>query len=273
MRRKALLKSLTLFSNEIRKRSRMKNPFLDFKNIPVPNKAIPLAQIVRNNRQVMEELLAAYQCLDRDIVKELCRLFTHRLRYTMYKSMLSSKELPKFWASTLASAGTVYESSLRLIRAIQYAPHDIEELCAFTGLAKEADVEQSVPMGLYISALINGLQEHHFELNLHNHPRKLHFLGFRLEEGKRLSVDGDLGHFTGAGLLGGYLNINGSTGSWCGADMTSGRIRITGDALLKTGEQMKGGQIQVNGRIREIAKYRSGGEIHSRSEDHVAGDQ
>lgn len=244
----------------------MKNPFLDFKNIPVPNNEIPLAQIVRNDRQVMDELLAAYQCLDRDTIKEFCRLLAGRLKYSVYKSMLSSRELPKFWASTLASAGTVYESSLRLIRTIQYAPHDIEELCAFSGLSKEADFEQSGPMGLYISALINGSKERHFELNLHNHPRKLHFLGFRLEEGKHLSVHGDLGHFTGAGLLGGYLNISGSTGSWCGADMTSGRIRITGDALLKTGEQMKGGQIQVNGRIREIAKHRSGGEIHSDAE-------
>ena len=86
-------------------------------------------------------------------------------------------------------------------------------------------------------------------------------MGFRLEAGKHLSVKGNLGHFSGAGLRGGYLNVTGSTGSWCGAAMTSGRIDISGDALSKTGERMTGGQIRVSGSIREIAKYRSGGEI------------
>jgi formylmethanofuran dehydrogenase subunit C len=121
-------------------------------------------------------------------------------------------------------------------------------------------------MGVYISALINGSEDRCFDLNLHRHQRPLHFLGFRLEKGKQLTVDGDLGHFSGAGLRGGYLNVNGSTGSWCGADMMSGHIMITGDALSKTGEQMKGGQIQVNGRIEQIAKSRIGGEIQSNGE-------
>ena len=92
-------------------------------------------------------------------------------------------------------------------------------------------------------------------------------MGFRLKERKHLSVIGDLGHFSGAGLHGGYLEVTGSTGSWCGADMMSGRIKVAGDAHSKTGEQMKGGQIQVNGRIQEIAKYRSGGDIRSKYDE------
>ena len=244
----------------------MKNPFLDFKKVTLVNKDIPLERIVRNNRQVMDKLLTGYQCLAQDNVKELCRLLAHGLNFNVYKTLLSSMEMPKFLANTLTIALTVYESSLQLIRGIQYAPHDIEELCAFMGLSKEADLKLSGPMGLYISALINASKEHSFELNLNNYQGGLHFLGFRLEAGKHLSVIGDLGHFTGAGLLGGYLEVTGSTGSWCGAGMMDGRIEITGDALSKTGEQMNGGQIQVRGRIREIAKYRSGGEIHSKYE-------
>ena len=119
-------------------------------------------------------------------------------------------------------------------------------------------------MGIYISALINASTEGSFELNLHNYQKRLHFLGFRLETGKSLSIIGDVGHFSGAGLLGGYLEVNGSAGSWCGARMLSGRIKITGNALSKTGEQMSGGQIQVGGIIQEIAKNRSGGEVHSK---------
>lgn len=244
----------------------MKNPFLDFREATVPNKAIPAERIVRRNRQVLDELLAAYGRLPREDVRELCRLLDHGLRFNAYKSWLRSMELPRLLSDTLVSASTVYESSLRVIRTVQYEPDDIDELCAFTGLSKEADFEQSGPMGLYLSALINGSREVRFELNLHQYQRPLHFLGFRLEEGKRLTVQGDLGHFSGAGLRGGNLEVNGSTGSWCGADMTRGHIRIAGDALSKTGEQMKGGQIQVNGQIQQIAESRSGGTIQSHAE-------
>ncbi len=239
----------------------MKNPFLEFKNLTISNIAIPLARIDRENRLVMEDLLAAYRSLDPGHVRELCRLLDHGLRLNVYKSMLPSMDLPRFLATTLDNAAVVYESSLGLIRTVHYSPDDIEELCAVMGLSKETDVEQSGPMGLYISALINGAKEHCIKLNLHRHPRRLHFLGFGLETGKQLSIIGDLGHFSGAGLVGGDMTVTGSTGSWCGAGMASGRIRIFGDALSKTGQLMKGGQIKVDGRILEIAKSRSGGEV------------
>ena len=244
----------------------MKNPFLDFKKVPVTNKEIPLEQIVWRNRQVVDELLSVYQCLAQDTVKEFCRLLDQGLRFNVYKAWLSSMELPKFLAATLANASTIYKSSLRLIQTIEYAPNDIEELCAVTGLSREAKFEQTGPMGLYISALINGSEAGRFELNLHQQFTKLHFLGFRLEAGKCLTVHGDLGHFTGAGLQGGTLKVNGSTGSWCGVEMISGRIKISGDALSKTGERMRGGQIQVDGRIQQIAKARFGGKILNNAE-------
>lgn len=239
----------------------MKNPFLDFKTVAETDREIPLAQIVRKHRRVMDALLAAFHCIARDRVKELCRLLDHGMRFNMYKSMLPGIELPKLLQSTLTHAAAVYQSSLQLVQGLDYAPNDIEELCALNDLSKETGFEQSGPMGIYLSALINASHERHFVLNIHNCQNGLHFLGFRLEEGKHLSVHGDTGHFTGAGLRGGYLKVTGSTGSWCGAEMTGGRIEITGDALSKTGVQMKGGQIQVNGRIHEIAKDRFGGEV------------
>jgi hypothetical protein len=244
----------------------MKNPFLDFKNVSVTKKDIPLGQIVRRNRQVLDQLLSVYQSLPRDAVRELCRLLDQGLRFNVYKAWLSAMELPKLLTATLANASTVYESCLHLIRTIEYAPNDIEELCAVTGLSREAKFEQSGPMGLYISALINGSKAGGFVLNLHEQFTKLHFLGFRLEAGRHLTVHGDPGHFTGVGLQGGTLKVNGSTGSWCGAEMIGGLIKITGDALSKTGERMEGGQIRVDGRIRQIAKTRFGGKILSNAE-------
>jgi hypothetical protein len=185
-------------------------------------------------------------------------------RFNRYKSMLPGIELPKLLQSTLTHAAAVYQSSLQLIQGLDYAPNDIEELCALNDLSKETGFKQSGPMGIYLSALINASHERHVVLNIHNPQNRLHFLGFRLEKGRHLSVHGNVGHFTGAGLRGGYLKVTGSTGSWCGAEMTGGRIEITGDALSKTGARMKGGQIQVNGRIHEIAKHRSGGEVKSK---------
>lgn len=243
----------------------MKNPFLDFKKATTGiDREMPLEQIVRDNRQVMDAMLSAFHGLAGNRVKEFCRLLDHSMRFNKYKSMLPGIELPKLLNSALANAAAVYQSSLRLIQNIEYGSNDIEELYALNELSKEAGFESSGPMGIYLSALINASAERRFVLNIHNPRIKLHFLGFRLEEGKHLSVYGDVGHFTGAGLCGGYLEVSGSTGSWCGADMTGGHIMITGRALSKTGARMKAGRIQVKGRIHEIAKNRSGGEIQSR---------
>jgi hypothetical protein len=248
------------------KAKKMKNPFLDFKTVDIKEPDLPLTRIVRENRQVLDDLLDAFRGLAQDQVKEFCRLLSHSLNFNAYKAWLLSMELPKFFANTLAVASSVYESSLQLIGEINYEPNDLEELCAFLGLSKETDFALWGPMGLYISALINASDEPFFRLDLHKYPGQHHFLGFRLGAGKHLFVKGNLGHFSGAGLCGGYLEVKGSTGSWCGAAMTSGRIHISEDALSKTGEQMAGGQIHVGGSVREIAKYRSGGEIRNHSE-------
>ncbi len=242
----------------------MKNPFLDFKNVSAPNKRLPLERMVEQHRQIMEELLAVYRSFNSDHIREFCRLLTHGLNFNRYKTFLSSLEMPKFLSSALNIASTLYASGLRRIQGMKIAPGHIEEFCAYMGLSKTAAFEQSAPLGLFISTLINASREPKFELNLHNYPNSFHFMGYRLKEDKHLSVTGDLGHFTGAGMSGGYLNVTGSTGSWCGAAMISGRIEVAGDAHSKIGEQMKGGQIQVGGRIQEIAKHRSGGDIQSK---------
>jgi hypothetical protein len=245
----------------------MRNPFLEFKNVNLGGKEIPLERFVHKNRQVMADLRAAFHGLSGDQVKELCRLLDHGRRLNVYKSMLLGIDLPELLKSTLIQAAVVYQSSLQLIRTIEYAPGDIEEYCAMNELSKDAGFEQTGPVGIFLSALINASKERYFVLHSHNPHRRLHFLGFRLEEGKCLTVHGDVGHFTGAGLSGGLLRVNGSTGSWCGADMTGGRLEITGDALARTGVWMKGGQIQVKGRIHQIATQRTGGEIQCRQDE------
>jgi formylmethanofuran dehydrogenase subunit C len=244
----------------------MINPFLDFDNLDVVHKEIPLERSLCKNGPVIESIRAAYHRITRDSASELCRLLDHGQRFNRYKSMLPGIELPKLLTSTLTNAANVYDLCLRLIQPIDYAPDDIQELCDVEDLYQNAAFEQTGPLGIYLSALINACKEPHFSLQIGHFKNKLHFLGFRLEAGKRLSVHGDVGHFTGAGLRGGYLKVSGATGSWCGAEMISGSIEIGAEALSKTGARMKGGQIQVGGQIHEIAKDRRGGTIQCNSD-------
>ena len=241
----------------------MINPFLDFDHPDLVCKEIPLERSVRNNRPLIEVLRATYHRLARDHAQELCRLLDHGQRFNRYKSMLPGIELPKLLTSTLTNAAVVYDICLRRVQPIDYTSDDIQELCDIDELSQNAAFEQTGPLGIYLSALINACKERHFSLQIGHIKHPLHFLGFRLEADKRLSAHGDVGHFTGAGLRGGYLKVTGTTGSWCGADMTGGRIEITGEALSKTGIRMKGGYIQVSGRIHEIAKDRRGGAVES----------
>jgi hypothetical protein len=245
------------------KHIQMINPFLDFDNIEVAYEEIPLEQSLRKNGPVIESLRSAYDRFACDRASELCRLLDHGQRFNRYKSMLPGIELPKLLTSTLTHASIAYDTCLRLIHPIDYTPDDIQELCDLDALSQTDAIEQTGPLGIYLSALINACKACDFDLRICHFKNKLHFLGFRLEAGKRLSVHGNVGHFTGAGLRGGYLKVTGTTGSWCGADMTSGSIDITAEALSKTGARMKGGQIRVGGQIHEIAKDRRGGVIQS----------
>jgi hypothetical protein len=241
----------------------MINPFLDFDNLDLACREIPLERSARHNRQLIEALRATYHRLVSEHAKELCRLLDHGQRFNRYKSMLPGIELPKLLTSTLTNAAIVYDTCLQRVQPIDYSAEDIQELCDMDDLSQNVAFEQIGPLGIYLSALINACKERHFSLQVGHIKNPLHFLGFRLEAEKRLSIHGDVGHFTGAGLRGGYLKVTGATGSWCGADMTGGRIEITGEALSKTGIRMKGGSIRVSGRIHEIAKDRRGGAVES----------
>ncbi len=245
----------------------MKNPFLCFKNIPIDRENIPLEQILKKNKQVMDDLQTAYLCSIKNDGKELSRLLDHGSRLNAYKSWLSGRDWPKLLTETLTLAQRVYDVSVQLVCNIDYSLTDIEELCNLMELSGKADFKLSAPFGVFVSALINASEKSCFKLNLTGRTG-LHLLGFGLKKAKKLLVIGDLGHFTGAGLQGGTLDIKGSVGSWCGAGMAEGCIRVSRDALSKTGVLMTGGRIQVGGQIAEISAQRSGGEIINRNKEY-----
>lgn len=218
----------------------MKNPFLDFKSVPVTKREMPLDRIVRSKQAIMDRMIEGYLTLMEEEVKGLVWLVgqSHEVR--------------------------TYNAALRSIQGLQYDQDDIEELCAELDSAKKVPYLISGPAGIYLSALINQSREDRVLLRLQDFERSFHFLGYRLPEGKTLILRGNVGDFIGASLVGGRLVVEGSAGNWCGAGMTGGEILVTGHTGQKTGEWMRGGKIQVEGRIWGVGQSRFGGEIYHR---------
>lgn len=233
----------------------MKNPFSRFKTVAVNNgNKIPLDHFVHKNQQVMDDLLTQYQCLDQDMVKKLCRFLNQPLHNVRESGFHCVNKLPDILYAPMDRAKKLYEYSRQLVEYITYTADDIKDLCTLTGLSKSIEPEQTGIIGLYISALINTCDESHFEFNFQGHRQKLHFMGFRLETGKRIIVKGNLGCFAGTQLNGGELKVNGTIGSWCAAGMTKGRIKITSDEPSTTDHKRKRWFYKLPDRVQEIVR-------------------
>ncbi len=218
----------------------MINPFEDFKEYPYKKKEIPLDRIVKAKEKVMDQIVDGYLKLVDAEVKDLVWLVEH---------------------SRVVKA---YSSALRTIRELEYDVDDIEELCLELDKGGRIPYLISGPAGIYLSALCNNAKEEKIHLRLFELKRTFHFLGYRLPEGKTLTLEGEVGDFIGAGLSGGKLVIEGSTGNWAGAGMMKGELHINEHTGQNTGEWMRGGEIHVDGRIRGVGKTVFGGRIYQR---------
>jgi hypothetical protein len=218
----------------------MRNPFLDFREVPFEKKEIPLQRIVKAKEETMERILNGYLQLVEEEVKDLVWLVEH---------------------SRVVKA---YSAAMKSIRELNYDTDDIEEFCAELDSSNKIPYMISGPAGIYLSALINNAKEDRIVLRLGEFQRTFHFLGYRLPEGKSLVIHGDVGDFIGAGLSGGHLVVEGSTGNWCGAGMMKGKIVVTEHTGQNTGEWMRGGEIHVDGRIRSVGRTIFGGKIYQR---------
>ncbi len=215
----------------------MKNPFKDFRPGNYQKKENPARRIVQLKQDTLEGIVKGYHCLVEEEIKDLSWIVEH---------------------SRVVKA---YGIAVEKLRRLKFEQEDIEAFCV------ELDRSNSIPFlipgpaGLYVSALVNLSQEAHIQLRLEDFQRPLHFLGYGLTEGKTLTIHGDVGDFTGAGLAGGRLVIEGSTGNWCGAGMLSGEIRVSKHSGRNTGEWIQGGQIQVAGQIHSMGQNFYGGQI------------
>ena len=232
-----------------------KNPFSIFRKVAVTHDSrIPLGDLEHNHSQVIDELLAIYHRLDQDTAKQL-RQFLDQSMYNARESNLNCiDKLPDILHPPMDQARRLYESSCQLIEDVQYTADDIKEFYTLIGLSNSVDHLQTGPLGLFLSALINTCDKSHFEFNCKEHHRKLNFMGFGLETGKELVVQGHLGHFTGAALNGGELKISGETGSWCAAGMIKGRIKIVSNKPSTPDQKRQRWFYGIPGKTQEITR-------------------
>lgn len=218
----------------------MKNPFKDFHAVPYRNKEIPLHRIVQAKQAVMARLMKAYL----DIVESEAKDFV--------------------WLAEHSRMLKTYHTAYQQVQEFNYDSDDIEEFCSELDISTKIPCMIEGPAGIYVSALINRLDEDRIVLRLNDFQKRFHMLGYRLPADKTLIIQGDAGDFTGTGLDGGHLVVEGAVGNWCGAGMLRGEILVSGSAGWKTGEWMKAGQIHVQGYIQNVGHNILGGKVFER---------
>ena len=220
----------------------MNNPFNDFSPDRYQMKENSAQRIVREKQDVSKGIIAGYLCMVEEEIKDLAWVVEH---------------------SRVVKA---YGAAVERLQGLQYEQADIEEFCAELNGSNSIPYLIPGPAGLYVSALVNHSQEKHILLRTEDYQRAFHFLGYGLVKGKTLTLQGDGGDFTGAGLNGGSLVVQGSTGNWCGAGMMKGEILVGKNTGLNTGEWMHDGQIRVEGQIQSVSKSLFGGRIFQQGE-------
>ncbi|MFH0860871.1 MAG: hypothetical protein V1921_06685 [Candidatus Altiarchaeota archaeon] len=128
-------------------------------------------------------------------------------------------------------------------RQLQTIVEILEERYCSTVSRPAADDERT-KAGLYVTALAQNSKTDKFNITSN---KKLNYVGFKLKEGKEITVEGDVWVGAGQWLDGGKLTINGSAGYHLGHNMAGGSIHVTKDAGEGAGWEMTGGGINIGG--------------------------
>ncbi|RLA83612.1 MAG: hypothetical protein DRG31_05950 [Deltaproteobacteria bacterium] len=221
----------------------MLNPFEEFKGQGTRHsgKELPLDRILKTKEETLGQILKGYESLLKNEAKDLVWLMQY---------------------STVIKAYSIAEEA---IKDINYTAEDIEEFCYALDKTDQIPYLITGPAGVYISALCNHAKEQEIVLRLQDLGIKINLIGYRLPEGKRLVVEGNVGDFTGIGLDGGELVVEGSAKNYTGAGMKRGRIVVRNNVGFNTGHGMTGGEIVVGGRIKGLGKI-VGGKIYEKGQ-------
>jgi hypothetical protein len=216
----------------------MKNLFEEFQSALVKRRLHPAETLHRKNEKAIASWVESYRSLLADEIGNL------------------------YWQVSPEHLALVYSKIVEDLQHLSYTGQEIGAFCERLDQNSPIPLHVPGPLGIYVSALINCSQDADITFFTGGLKGILHFIGYRLPEGKQLIINGDAGDFAGAGLCGGALAISGSTGSWCGAGMTSGSIRVQEDAGNHLGQWMHGGEIRVDGAISSIGENRFGGQVN-----------
>lgn len=221
----------------------MINPFEEFKERGTRegSRELPLDRILKTKEETLAQILKGYESLLKNEAKDLVWLMQY---------------------STVIKAYSIAEEA---IKDLEYTAEDIEEFCYALDRTDQIPYLITGPAGVYISALCNYAKESEIVLRLNDLGIKINLLGYRLPEGKRLVVEGNVGDFTGIGLDGGELVIEGSAKNYTGAGMKKGRIVVRHNVGFNTGHGMTGGEIVVGGRIKGLGKI-VGGKVYEKGQ-------
>ncbi len=226
-------------ANVSRPSAAVKNPFEEFRHISDrPDRQIPLDEILASHESVLARLEGGYKRLVAD----------------------EAGEGP--WQPDKDSIVEIYTCAESIVGGIPCETGDIEAFCVHATQSDDPDYFMMGPLGLYLSALCNTSHSPEVHLNLAGPELRVPLLGYRLQEGHTLIIEGDLGDLIGISLNGGHLKINGNVGRYLGAGMVAGRIDVSGDAGRFIGEQMTGGDIHIRGRIGGSGKPQGGAIYH-----------
>ena len=230
-----------------RPRTAVKNPFEEFRGFERPDREIPLDEILVSHDSVMACLTGGYKRLVADEVGE------------------------GVWREDGDSIVRIYARAEEIAREVTWETGDVEAFCIQALQSDDPDFFLMGPLGLYLSALCNVSREPEISINLSVQELRVPLLGYRLAEGIRLTVEGDLGDLTGISMEGGRLKVVGNVGRYLGAGMEEGRIDVSGEAGRFVGEQMVGGEIHIQGRLGGVGKPQ-GGEIYHRKQRIYSGE-
>ncbi|MFH0860838.1 MAG: hypothetical protein V1921_06520 [Candidatus Altiarchaeota archaeon] len=208
----------------------------------------------------------------------------------------TGERLPKLMDSQVSEAVSFYngwsydgsngshftDETLKRFRGLDFKTKQLQEIVDILERTAPDERWYSAKAGYFSSALMRGSTEKEFRLNVR---KPLDYFGNYLSDGKKVTVYGDLGDWTGrmmedahiivkgnAGgdtgnfMDGGSIDVKGNAERYTGSHMTGGRIHVYGNAGDYTGDDMEGGRIEVGGTIGGIGTALKGGEIWHRGE-------
>ncbi len=213
----------------------IKNPFEKFREYSGELHGRPGATLrKRHERQNISTGISLF--------KTLCR---HRLSV---HGILVSEE----------SIEALYREVEKITKEHVFSSGIIEDIAYEIGNEHIKNPLDSVIGGIFLSSLINNSSGNLFFLEIPAPQCILHFLGYRLPDGKTLNIDGNIGDFMGMNLSGGHISINGNVRDWAALGMKKGKITVNGSCGRFACEWMRDGEFLVAGKIESTGKILKG---------------